>query len=78
MASTRFTSGLTAASLLYLASLASTLPALGEFKFQGCYTDNRDHRSLTGKKALDPNMTLQMCAAPAMTTSGLASSTARR
>lgn len=63
MASTRFTSGLKAASLAYLASLASALPALGEFKFQGCYTDDRDQRSLTGKRSFDPAMTFQMCAA---------------
>ncbi|KAG7287091.1 hypothetical protein NEMBOFW57_006596 [Staphylotrichum longicolle] len=63
MASARSNTGLRVASLVYLASLASALPALGDFRFQGCYTDNRDQRSLTGKKSFDPNMTLQMCAA---------------
>lgn len=63
MASSRSSSGLRATSLLYLASIASALPALGDFKFHGCYTDHGDHRSLTGKKSYDPKMTLQMCAA---------------
>lgn len=63
MASARSNTGLRASTLVYLASLASALPALGDFRFQGCYTDNRDQRSLTGKKLFDPNMTLQMCAA---------------
>ncbi|KAK3901802.1 WSC domain-containing protein [Staphylotrichum tortipilum] len=63
MASTRSNTGIRAASILYLASIASALPALGDFKFHGCYTDHGGHRSLTGKKSYDPKMTLQMCAA---------------
>ncbi len=55
MASIRFTF----LSLVSLASLASALPALGEFKFQGCYTDT----GLAGKQLSDHNMTLKMCAA---------------
>lgn len=63
MAFLRFNHGLKATSLLYLASLAQAMPALGGFKYQGCYTDDTDNRSLTGKVVHDDKMTLQKCAA---------------
>ncbi len=54
MASIRFTT----LSLFYFASLASALPALGDYKFQGCYSNN----ALAGTQTSDPKMTLKMCA----------------
>ncbi|KAJ4292884.1 hypothetical protein N0V88_005544 [Collariella sp. IMI 366227] len=62
MASVRSNTGLRVALLLYLASLAQAMPALGDFKYQGCYSDHNDNRSLTGPVNRNDKMTLQKCA----------------
>ncbi|KAK4188599.1 WSC domain-containing protein [Podospora australis] len=60
-------------SLLYLLSFSSLTQAvsiptqsssvnLGDYKYQGCYTDNRDAHTLTGKRHFDDAMTLKKCA----------------
>ena len=35
---------------------------VGDYQYQGCYTDKQDQRSLTGKSLLNAAMTLEMCA----------------
>ncbi|KAK4180190.1 WSC domain-containing protein [Triangularia setosa] len=70
MASIRFTS-LVSAVLAFtpLAVRSHALPLqskvtnLGEYKYQGCYTDSRDDRTLTGKAHYDESMSLKKCAA---------------
>ncbi len=36
---------------------------VGEYEYVGCFTDNRDARSLRGTASFDPAMTLEKCAA---------------
>ncbi|KAG7284517.1 hypothetical protein NEMBOFW57_010892 [Staphylotrichum longicolle] len=63
MASIRSRPGLRAATLLYLVSLTTALPALGEFKYQGCYTNDENDAALKGKAVTDQELTLPKCAA---------------
>lgn len=63
MASIRLRPGLRAATLLYLVSLTTALPALGEFKYQGCYTNDEHDVALKSKVVTDPELTLPKCAA---------------
>ncbi|KAJ4292225.1 hypothetical protein N0V88_005856 [Collariella sp. IMI 366227] len=62
MASIRSHTGLRAVTLLYLASLTTALPALGDFKYQGCYTNDDDDAALKGKVVTDESLTLPKCA----------------
>ncbi|KAM7214138.1 WSC domain containing protein [Rhypophila decipiens] len=36
-------------------------PAVGDFSYQGCFTDNNDDRVLSGKVVLDGAMTVELC-----------------
>lgn len=40
-----------------------TPPTIGEFEYAGCFTDDNDDRSLTGRVSYDPAMTPEKCAA---------------
>lgn len=63
MASTRSRAGLRAFALLGLAASTTALPPLGNFNYQGCYTNDHDDAALKSKVVTDPALTLPKCAA---------------